>query len=444
MFDYARSDTHFLLYIYDRMRNQLIDDSDISQPDGNLIEHVMNKSKSDALQRYERPFYDAQRGSGQGGWFNMLTRSSFLPNGEQRAVFKAVHRWRDNVARQEDESVQWILPKHVLFSIARQMPTTASSLVKCSHPMSKPFCALIEDLLEAIKRAKAAAANGGEIEDTMQTARPVRTEGAANGVDTNRPSVPHESKAASVPDQEPRSRLPARSNESNLWGPTLLDGAFDQGARIQPTSESFHLALPLPQLTAEVFADLKINENFGTAGKPDPGARAEHHYTKERRAQEDSVFVVKESGGPRKRKPTDLETAPEPVLSHPKSYSEDEEDGEEVKSLSLAERPDQAEMSRRAKQRQKRQEKKLEKQRRKQDQALAESAGNGPGSGTAKAFDYANAPSVLHARKDGARRPDASKSANPYAKSMDAPKSMRKNKQEVAGKSMTYKASALN
>ena len=154
MFNYARSDTHFLLYIYDNLRNELIEKSDSSQPDGNLIEVVMNNSKEEALQRYERPLYDPQRGLGAMGWYNMLCRTPALFSREQFAVFRAVHQWRDKIARQEDESLHHIMPKHVLYSIAREMPLDMPSLLGCSHPMSNIFQKRKKDLLGVIKNAK--------------------------------------------------------------------------------------------------------------------------------------------------------------------------------------------------------------------------------------------------------------------------------------------------
>ena len=48
MLDYARSDTHFLLYVFDEMRNELIDKSTQAN---DLLEQVLNGSKQYALQR---------------------------------------------------------------------------------------------------------------------------------------------------------------------------------------------------------------------------------------------------------------------------------------------------------------------------------------------------------------------------------------------------------
>lgn len=55
LFDYARADTHFLLYVYDKMRNELLEKSDLSDLEKNKIHDVQEKSKEYALQRYEHP-----------------------------------------------------------------------------------------------------------------------------------------------------------------------------------------------------------------------------------------------------------------------------------------------------------------------------------------------------------------------------------------------------
>ena len=43
MFYYARSDTHFLLYIYDHLRNELAELSAANHPDGKPIDRVIKR-----------------------------------------------------------------------------------------------------------------------------------------------------------------------------------------------------------------------------------------------------------------------------------------------------------------------------------------------------------------------------------------------------------------
>ncbi len=52
LFEYARADTHFLLYIYDNMRNELVEKSDFANSENNKVQDVLEKSKETALKRY--------------------------------------------------------------------------------------------------------------------------------------------------------------------------------------------------------------------------------------------------------------------------------------------------------------------------------------------------------------------------------------------------------
>lgn len=431
MFNYARSDTHFLLYIYDNMRNELIDNSDLSQPDGDLIEVVMNNSKAESLQRYERPLYDKQRGSGSTGWYNMLYRTPALFNREQFAVFKAVHHWRDSVARQEDESVHMIMPKRVLYKIARETPMDMPSLLGCSHPMSKPFQQRKEDLLGVIKRAKIAGATGPEMKEVMQAIGPVFSNYTAD-ISGAQTIIPSEGTNALTLNKESVGALPMRSNSSRFWGPF----AFRNMNPKLGLSESPRLALPLPQLNAQVFEDPKTPGTPASDIPPaSPGARVEHQYTKDRRPKQDDVSVVKQAGGSRKRKATGIPEPPEPALSE---ENEKLENGDEMEiSIHGDHEQPQAEKDRK---REEKRERRYERKRLKQERSVLLTDTGVDGSGAPEAFDYANAPSVLHTKKKDGGVAGASPSFNPYAKSMDAPKGMRKTKKEIGGKSFTYKS----
>lgn len=143
MLDYARSDTHYLLYIYDNLRNALLDRgasasrsaSRSGSPSTALavtdtentptlpadphafINEVHARSATTALRVHEREVYDAQGGTGSGGW-DVLARKwnkGLLVAGAdalgaagalQRAMYRAVHAWRDAVAREDDESTR--------------------------------------------------------------------------------------------------------------------------------------------------------------------------------------------------------------------------------------------------------------------------------------------------------------------------------------------------
>lgn len=442
MFDYARSDTHFLLYIYDNMRNELIERSDFSQQHGNQVDEVLNRSKEEALQRHERPFYDVQGGTGPGGWSSMLSRTPASFNEEQLAVFKAVHRWRDTVARQEDESVHHVLPKHALFSIAREMPLDKSALLRCSHPISGVFRARAGELLTIIYRAKIAGGSGPVLKETMQGqgSTPIRNQAQATGVDSASSATDPAADQVVTPPQIPIGKLPVRMNHSQFWGSTL-DSTHTSRSSGQIQHSSPRLALALPQLTAQIF-DHKSSAVVGSS-QVEPRVRVEHQFVKDRKAKEDDVFIVKQLGSSRKRKASDIRDTPEPATAELHSQTENGKgrNPENVMEISLDD-VDEKQLSKEKADRkaQRKAQKKLDKEQRKLG-GLGQVSGPGDGEGReeTEAFDYANAPSVLHAKRDNNDRTGPKKLFDPYAKSLDAPKGMRKSNKEIAGKSFTFK-----
>lgn len=127
MLHYARADTHFLLYIYDNLRNALVDRaqsraatpgdaSDVKQSDAQrdpahtLVYEVLRRSEETALRVYEKAMYDFEDGTGLGGWdalakkWNKTSFTNSAAAGVQKEVYKAVHAWRDRTSREEDES----------------------------------------------------------------------------------------------------------------------------------------------------------------------------------------------------------------------------------------------------------------------------------------------------------------------------------------------------
>lgn len=436
MFNYARSDTHFLLYIYDNMRNELIEKSDTSQADGDLIRAVMKHSKAETLQRYERPLYDMQSGLGAMGWYNMLCRTPALFNREQFAVFRAAHQWRDTIARQEDESVHTIMPKHVLYNIAREAPTDMPSLLGCSHPMSTVFKRKKESLLGIVKQAKARGATGPDMREMMQCVPPLYVDRSMNTIAEIRtspaPALPAQSLS---PEPLSQYEVLSRSDDSRFWGTTIVS----QGHTVPSYYANLRLALPLPQLTAEVFEDPKAVGIAGLAASQiDPGARAEHQYVKAKNSKED-VFVAKEAGGSRKRKPFEIDSLPEPYppVTNGQIIDSINNEIDEVGISSSVENVDsRAELEER-----KRLEKARKEARKSEKARRVDGVTGAQRKGDVEAFNYANAPSILHGKRNanGPEGAGGSKAEDPYLKSMNAPKGMRKTKKEISGKSFTFK-----
>ncbi|KAG9070024.1 exosome nuclease subunit [Linnemannia hyalina] len=152
MLNYARSDTHFLLYVYDRMRNALLDKS--NPVTHNLLHATLQRSAETSLKRHTKEIYDAEGGDGPGGWRNLYSKWNRALNGQQFAVFKAVHAWRDQMAREEDESIRYVLPNHMMFTLAEKMPEESAAVLACCNPVPPPVRMHATDLALLIAQTK--------------------------------------------------------------------------------------------------------------------------------------------------------------------------------------------------------------------------------------------------------------------------------------------------
>lgn len=480
MFDYARSDTHFLLYIYDNMRNELIEKSDPTIPNGDLIVEVGEKSKAVSLQRYEHPIYDEKYGQGSNGWYNMLFRQPSQFNKEQFAVFRAVHQWRDQLARTEDESTNHILSRNVLFKIATEMPMDKVALSRCLKTVHQSARANMDQLVEVVRKAKLAGATGPGFMDIIPPAKPV-TEAPKRVLPLAALSPKY---ATSTTDNiipgfplvlNPQSNLLFSTSRSRFWGLTLeqrtpLSNQYKD--KIKNQRENIRLAIPLPPLTAQVFEDKNSAELSNQHA--DAGAMADVQYIKERMPKEEqsTIFVVKEVGGSRKRKVKDnlreapatfaAETQPtklvqsgtnESILEIEKDYSDADEESDsypqepspnnnaslESRNTVLHQRRQQA-----AKEKRKRA------KARKQEKERNETINNGTIARQQAQnqeeipFNYETAPSLLHPppptkkQKGGGGESSKKGPFDPYAKSFNAPEGKRRRKEQFGGRSVTF------
>ena len=139
MATYAREDTHYLLYIYDRMRADLA-------PSGRCLA-VWQRSAELCRQAYKTPQFDPD------GHTTLARRQNVQLNSSQMAVLQALYAWRDVFAREEDESPDYVLPKHQLFRLATGMPQTPEQLHAVCHPLPPLLQYRATSLLTTIRNA---------------------------------------------------------------------------------------------------------------------------------------------------------------------------------------------------------------------------------------------------------------------------------------------------
>ena len=417
LFDYARSDTHYLLYIFDCMRNELIQRSNLMLPDreGDKLWDVLVKSNEVALQRYEHPIYDYELGSGGMGWYKMVKRTPALLTREQFAVFRAVHQWRDSVAREQDDSNNWVMPNHQVITIAKEMPTNRAALLGIAQPTTQTLRLRADELVPLIVQAKDDGKDGPEMFDVMALVEPQPTKSAPAK------AAPSHSVAAFMPQPQTgadASVLPLRSATSSFWGRAFNSSEHSQQRHPMSTSAEVNLSVPLPPLTAEVFADPPPMQ---TPIEPEPAEEyAEPEPTPAPQPDSD-VFVLKELNRKRKRREqTDgMAAQSDEVALHGDGVEDFDQKAERKAAKKAAKRAAKLAAG----------------------GAMDVDAAYENGVDADEPFDYAAAPSVLNPQREGraAMKERKKKEKDPYAKSLDAPKGLPRAQRERAGKSMTFK-----
>lgn len=116
MLTYARSDTHYLLYIYDRLRD------DLSKK--GLLAQAWEKSAAVCRKRYVKPRFHS------GMARELAARHGLGLDAQQMRLMEVLCSWRDSTAREEDESLSYVSPLPVLFGIvlARDKARTVDGL----------------------------------------------------------------------------------------------------------------------------------------------------------------------------------------------------------------------------------------------------------------------------------------------------------------------------
>lgn len=439
MFYYARSDTHFLLYIYDRIRNELVERSDRSDTEKDLIGYTLQKSKETSLDRYTPFAADPETGEGARGWYNFLYKSHLRLSGEQFAVYRALHKWRDEVARQQDENPTFIMPPQVMMEIAKILPNDPKALWSLlGNSSSQKAKQSVENLFSLVTEARKAGAEGPSTTDFFRS------------MYLDNRSLAAVAKRELGREDKPELDLPPveelRSEKSQLFGSIPLSSLWDGSSQPQNGAMSEQIALPWTQFVQEAVAAASQKES---QPKPQDGevdmiplevsGKAVSAPQKDLDV-ENTEFTLRQG---RKRKMNEVQ-------------DDDSGDGgapldtEEMISLDVDEGGGGGGGGRREKKARKKAAKEAKSAR---ERAKAGSSGR---KGTEQAdasddedvpFDYSQAQSVLNAKRSAAA-PNSNgdalgkkKAFDPYAARMNAegPKAARKMHHERTGKAGTFK-----
>ncbi|KAI0399454.1 ribonuclease H-like domain-containing protein [Xylaria palmicola] len=459
MFYYARSDTHYLLYIYDHLRNELLSSSGPNASGHDLMRQVLHKSNETSLRRHESFAYDAETGQGPFGWFNMLIRQSAGKfTKEQFSVFRAIHQWRDDMARKEDESPLFIMNNATVFDISRRLPPDPKALYSLVDSGSFLAKRDVSNLFGIITEAIARGANGPSVAEVIRGNAP-SSMGIGEVARTVLPQL--KDRAKDVLDAKDLI-----SDSSQLWGEVPISSRWDSQSKPPPPKQS-QFELPWAQFvqSAKLADDTSIDPNGDAAGaenltveRPQPVANA---VTTEDIMLGDDEFTLKagvkrKAPEPESSSESDGESGPDPETHGPTETESKATSGISDEEIAVPDEDDSQEERKNKKTRKaekkalklaRKQEERKERKERKKAEKLAKK--NTSSGGTSKdeaeesdgPFDYTKAQSVLKAGNNKGNNMSGGRKArfNPYGLTAEGPKPARRLHGEKVGKSATFK-----
>ncbi|KAL4436780.1 hypothetical protein ABPG75_003919 [Micractinium tetrahymenae] len=164
MLHYARCDTHYLLYCYDRLRAALLEAGD-AVPDGLDVElppggqaaaaggrgslaTVLERSRRLCLQQYEKEVFTPV------AFMELVSKLNATLTDAQLSVFAALYEWRDRVSRELDESTGYVLSRAQLLKLAQALPKTVADIHKTVGRSSSVVSRQGAEVLAAIQAAQ--------------------------------------------------------------------------------------------------------------------------------------------------------------------------------------------------------------------------------------------------------------------------------------------------
>lgn len=266
MLFYARSDTHSLLYVYDRLREELL-----AHGGPVSVKEVFERSKPTASKVYAKEAWDPV-GDTRSGWRTLwlkmggdLARASQdalpgTPMGREERLVRRLHQWRDTAAREEDESPHYVMPPQVLIGLAFRPPSTvqeaAARIPKNLAVAQRRLDSLVQAVAdeqatyqaEAQKRVQSASSDSWDLHE----------EDVGEAVQEVRPSVPA---PAEVPKAVQQGRLDTESSlaDVRVWEQPV-SAAVRDGARLFRGLKTSEEAKPAAKKRKSLFDKSKPDE----------------------------------------------------------------------------------------------------------------------------------------------------------------------------------------
>ncbi|CAN6667679.1 exosome complex exonuclease Rrp6p [Trichomonascus vanleenenianus] len=431
MLAYARADTHFLLYIFDVLRNELLDQG--------KLEDVLNQSRDLAKKRYEIPGYGK---SDPPGWKSLLVGYSVTPS--QEVVMRDLFQWRDRMARKNDESPRYIMPNHYMAALSFNQPTTVASVLGVSNGVTPFIRNSAKEIARIIEQAKekpvdievtrisetqhnndisAQFADDEKLEENFEMyKREYRKASNSQNLHLfNSKLIASTMKQISKQDSELFGRVMDQIDQDSELTTEFVD-------RKDEVRNELNLYVPLPPLGADPYGtsseesdEETVQHKFQSAKE---GAEPESELQDEK---EEELVSEEESTDSAKRKSSDMEEE-EVFEDKDESLNSKQRRKAKRRKLKFVESTDNITT---------RDIEEAERKDRGEDQQEEENSTEPEV--PFNAFEYSSAPSVLNKGKDDWKKKQKKKFFNPYSHADEGPKGAKKRRGPSGGRSVTYK-----
>lgn len=127
LIEYARMDTHYLLYIWRQMKAELL-----KEGEPHLLLSVFENSRQICGATYNKEVVN------DSSHMSLFVRSKKSFTSQQMTALKMLYKWRDTQARLLDESTTYLLPNHMLLALAETLPREVQGVNAICCPMP-PF-----------------------------------------------------------------------------------------------------------------------------------------------------------------------------------------------------------------------------------------------------------------------------------------------------------------
>lgn len=137
LIEYARQDTHYLLFIYDKLRQELLEQA--------------NHQATDLLDVYQRSTMVCQKRYNK---FKLLptshlvvyNKSGMTLDERQLRLLRELYAWRDRIARKLDEGCGYVLPNRSMLRIIAVLPTSKRGILACCDSVSPIVIQNVDEL----------------------------------------------------------------------------------------------------------------------------------------------------------------------------------------------------------------------------------------------------------------------------------------------------------